>query len=142
MDWEDSGELISQNMRQMSMEGHAGQFSMDENGDKLASYSILALNHSAAAFNTAWTLQTKFIGNCTDQDQNCALETNTSFSKGAQIVWPGTCEDRIYNAVAIQRFGELPFLGDDFVLRCLQCFKCAESTPGLSSLRLQRSSLS
>ena len=107
MDWEDSGELISQNMRQMSMEGHAGQFSMDENGDKLASYSILALNHSAAAFNTSWTLRTKFIGNCTDQDQHCPLDV--SFTPGAQIVWPGTCEDRIYKAVAMKRFGECFF---------------------------------
>ena len=69
MDWdtlEDSGELISKNMRQMSMQGHAGQFSMDWNGDKLASYSILALNRSGRAFNTAWTLRTKFLGNCTE----------------------------------------------------------------------------
>ena len=122
MDWDtlqDSGELISMNMRQMSMQGHAGQFSMDRNGDKLASYSILALNHSAAAFNTSWTLRTKFIGNCTDQDLQCALETNTTFSPGAQIVWPGSCEDQIYRAVAIKRFGEWPVLEDDFVLRCL-----------------------
>ena len=83
------------------MQGHAGQFSMDWNGDKLASYSILALNHSAAAFNTSWTLRTKFIGNCTDQDQHCALET--SFIPGAQIVWPGTCDDRIYKTVAMKR---------------------------------------
>ena len=108
MDWDtlqDSGELISMNMRQMSMQGHAGQFSMDRNGDKLATYSILALNHSAGAFNTSWTLRTKFIGNCTDQDLHCALETNTTFSPGTQIVWPGTCEDRIYKAVALKRFG-------------------------------------
>lgn len=115
---------------------------MDWNGDKLASYSILALNHSAAAFNTAWTLSTKFIGNCTDQDQHCALETNSSFSPGAQIVWPGSCEDRIYKAVAQKRFGEWLFLADEFVLRCLQFWKCAESTARLSSVWLQGKALS
>ena len=79
---------------------------MDSNGDKLASYSILALNHSAAAFNTAWTLSTKFIGNCTDQDDHCPLETNITFTPSVQIVWPGSCEDRIYKSVAMKRFGE------------------------------------
>ena len=108
MDWETldkSGEVISRNMRQMSMEGHAGPFSMDKNGDKLASYSILALNHSAAAYNTSWTLRTKFLGNCTEQDLHCSLETNTTFIPGAPIIWPGTCEDKVYKAVAIKRFG-------------------------------------
>ena len=109
MDWDTldkSGEVISSNMRQMSMQGHAGQFSMDNNGDKLASYSILALNRSAGAFNTAWTLQTKFLGNCTDQDLHCSLEANTTFNPGVQIIWPGTCDDKTYKAVAIKRFGE------------------------------------
>merc|ERR1712223_1476061 len=79
---------------------------MDKNGDKLASYSILALNHSAAAaYNTSWTLRTKFLGNCTEQDLHCSLETNTTFIPGAPIIWPGTCEDKIYKAVAIKRFG-------------------------------------
>ena len=85
------------------MQGHAGQFSMDSNGDKLASYSILALNHSAAAFNTAWTLRTQFIGNCSE-DHHCPLET--TFTPSVQIVWPGSCEDRIYKSVAVKRFGE------------------------------------
>merc|ERR1719500_2671336 len=85
------------------MSGHAGQFSMDSNGDKLASYSILALNHSAAAFNTAWTLRTQFIGNCSEEDHHCPLET--TFTPSVQIVWPGSCEDRIYKSVAIKRFG-------------------------------------
>ena len=109
MDWDTldkSGEVISSNMRQMSMQGHAGPFSMDKNGDKLASYSILALNRSGRAFSTAWTLRTKFLGNCTEQDLHCSLETNTTFIPGAPIIWPGTCEDKIYKAVAVKRFGE------------------------------------
>ena len=115
MEWDTldkSGEVISSNMRQMSMQGHAGQFSMDKNGDKLASYSILALNRSGRAFNTAWTLRTKFLGNCTEQDLHCYLETNTTFSPGPglPIIWPGTCEDKIYKAVSVKRFGEFFFV--------------------------------
>ena len=70
MDWdtlEDSGELISKNMRQMSMQGHASQFSMNWKGEKLSGYSILAFNHGDV-FNTTWMLHPKLI------------------------VWPGSCE--------------------------------------------------
>ena len=94
------------------MQGHAGQFSMDSNGDKLASYSILALNHSAAAFNIAWTLRTQFIGNCSEEDHHCPLET--TFTPSVQIVWPGSCWDRIYRAVAMKRFGECFLVGGFF----------------------------
>ena len=133
MEWDTldkSGEVISSNMRQMSMQGHAGQFSMDKNGDKLASYSILALNHSGRAFNTAWTLRTKFLGNCTEQDLHCSLETNTTFSPGPglPIIWPGTCEDKIYKAVAVKRFGEffcqnLDNLSTQVFVTLIACFK-------------------
>ena len=106
------------------MQGHAGQFSMDSNGDKLASYSILALNHSAAAFNIAWTLRTQFIGNCSEEDHHCPLET--TFTPSVQIVWPGSCWDRIYRAVAMKRFGECFLVGGFFwhpqELLTLLCF--------------------
>ena len=122
MDWDtlkDSSQLITKHMCQMSMQGHADQFSMGWNEDKLVSYSTLPLNHSEAAFNTAWTLRKKFV------------------------VWPASCEDRIYNAVAIQIFGELPFLGSfGFVLRCLQCWKCPGSICVLASMLPSRRSVS
>ena len=122
MDWDtlkDSSQLITKHMRQMSMQGHTDQLSMGWNEDKLVSHSTLALNHSEAAFNTAWTLRTKFV------------------------VWPASCEDRIYIAVAITIFGELPFLGSfDFVLRFLQSWKCAGSIPGLPSVLPSRRSVS
>ena len=109
------------------LQGHAGPFSMDSNGDKLASYSILALNHSAAAFNTAWTLRTQFIGNCSEEDHHCPLET--TFTPSVQIVWPGSCWDRIYRAVAMKRFGECFLVGgffwhpqELFTLLCFSAF--------------------
>ena len=145
MEWDTldkSGEVISSNMRQMSMQGHAGQFSMDKNGDKLASYSILALNRSGRAFNTAWTLRTKFLGNCTEQDLHCSLETNTTFSPGPglPIIWPGTCEDKIYKAVAVKRFGEFFFcqnldnLPTQVFVTLIACFKHHSTSQSVGSV--------
>lgn len=112
------GESISHNMMHTTIQGHNQQFSevtLDRNGDKLANYSILALDQDLG-YQIAWTfrmveLNRTMLQNCSHQEMGCledGIFLSESFAKkeGFQITWPGNCENRIYMASAFKRMGK------------------------------------
>jgi hypothetical protein len=117
------GEAITMNMQHLSMRGNgqsSEHFTVNSNGDKLANYSILALNQSLQdsekVYRLAWTfsmveLSKTLQKNCTeDKEETCTeaglfLNETLTKTQDVQIIWPGNCGDMIYRAIAVRARG-------------------------------------
>ena len=110
--------MISKNMMKTTTIGHAGEFRMDSNGDKLANYFLMSLDKETRRYRDAWTLtmmelNTTTMDNCTvttamDNCTEIGVRLNATFTAAVNftITWPGDCSDRVYRAAATKRMGE------------------------------------
>ena len=91
-DVEGEGERITELMMNTTIDGVTGPVVMNSNGDRLAYYSVLALNETEKVYKEVLTYS--------------AMHKN--LTNLAAIGWPGNCENMIYRKTRIRTQGE-PF---------------------------------
>ena len=112
--------MVTKNMMKTTTIGHAGEFRMDSNGDKLANYFLMSLDKETRRYRNAWTLQMleqnrTTMDNCTvDHCLEIGVRLDATFTAAVNfsITWPGNCSDRVYRAAAIRRMGESGAMSD------------------------------
>ena len=87
---------------------------MNSNRDRQTSYAIMALKENAAKYSVAYTFSpressvVKPLENCTEEmkevnDSRCFskeyLNDTLDLVPGAEIVWPGRCDNEVYRAL-------------------------------------------
>ena len=97
---------------------------MNSNRDKQTSYAIMALKENAAKYSVAYTFSPRestvvkslVARNCTKElrevnDSRCwskelKEEDTLDLVSGADIMWPGSCDNEVYRAVQLKSYGE------------------------------------
>jgi len=116
----DYGEEISRNMMRMNISGASGGVRMNSNRDRQTSYAIMALKEDAAKYSVAYTFSPRestvvkplLATNCSKElrevndsrcwSKNLEDEDTLDLVPGAEIVWPGRCDNEVYRAMQLK----------------------------------------
>ena len=97
---------------------------MNSNRDRQTSYAIMALKEDAAKYSVAYTFSPRestvvkplLATNCSKElrevndsscwSKNLEEEDTLDLVPGAEIVWPGRCDNEVYRAMQLKFHGE------------------------------------